>query len=295
MLSSRLVWWTIAGGVAAIGLFCAAGAGAAPLRDDSAALAEVMLTRLNEVRHDAGLPPLRTNPILTQIAFTHAQEIAAHHHYAHTGLDGRGPKQRALDAGYGAGRQNVKVTENFVGRPELNPAFEWLMGDPPHRANMLSADYREVGVGAARMSYGYVWVIDFGTYAGIDAVLNAPPTPVPTPTPVPPTDTPTPIPIPTDTPTATPPPTDTPTATAGATNPPAPATGAAGPGTASAPAASPGDGSATARAPADSTPGVDTPSVLAPLAGRAGWFWLVLLLVGVGAGLWWYRQRAGRR
>lgn len=147
--------------------------------DDSVALAEVMLTRLNEVRRDNGLAPYRVNPILTRIAFEHARDIAAHTMYSHTGSDGRKAKQRAIDAGYGAGRAGLRIGENFVARQHLDDGFQWLMDDPPHRANMLDPKFREVGVGAARMSYGYVWVMDLGWYEGIDDVLAAPPTAVP--------------------------------------------------------------------------------------------------------------------
>lgn len=194
--------------------------------DDSVALAEVMLTRLNEARRDSGLQPYRVNPLLTQIAFEHAREIAAHAHYSHTGRDGRRAKDRARDAGYGAGRQNVRIGENFVGRQHLDDGFQWLMDDPPHRANMLDPNYREAGVGAARISYGYIWVLDFGSYDGIDAALAQPPSATPAPTELPSaTPSPAPTETPTEIPSATPSPTDLPSPSPSPTE--AAATGAA--------------------------------------------------------------------
>ena len=142
--------------------------------DASLALAEAMLTLINETRLEAGLAPYRNNPILTGTALGHAREIAAHNHFSHTGLDGRRVKDRALDAGYGAGRTGIRIGENYVNRKNVGDAFRWLMDDPPHRANMMHAQYRDAGVGVARTAYGYVWVIDFGMYAGIAAETAIP-------------------------------------------------------------------------------------------------------------------------
>lgn len=278
--------------------------------DDSAALAEVMLTRLNEVRRDNGLAPYRTNPILTRIAFDHARDIAAHTMYSHTGSDGRKPKQRAIDAGYGAGRAGLRIGENFVARQHLDDGFQWLMDDPPHRANMLDPKYREVGVGAARMSYGYVWVMDLGWYEGVDEAPAAAPTALP------PTETPTEVPTATPLPTATEttvPPTETPSPTVAPMTPtPAEGAGAAGGAT-----AGPGGvvttgpgGAATAAGPSSETaPGAGTAP---PGAGGTGgdgggapgdagdgsggggvppWLWMaVVIAMGLGVAVWLMRR-----
>lgn len=99
--------------------------------DDSVALAEVMLTRLNEVRRDNGLAPYRVNPILTRIAFEHARDIAAHTMYSHTGSDGRKAKQRAIDAGYGAGRAGLRIARGAQRGPRRPTTPLRGMGLPP--------------------------------------------------------------------------------------------------------------------------------------------------------------------
>lgn len=279
--------------------------------DDSVALAEVMLTRLNEARRDSGLAPYRVNPILTQIAFEHAREIATHAHYSHTGRDGRRAKDRAQDAGYGAGRQNLRIGENFVGRQHLDDGFQWLMDDPPHRANMLDPNYREVGVGAARISYGYIWVLDFGSYDGIDAALAQPPSATPAPTEVPSaTPSPAPTEMPTEVPSATPSPTDRPSpspsevsaigtaagASAGSSTAEAGATGsssdasartAAAPGTGEDPESGSGDG-----ADAGGSTGEGDPSAASASAARRWGPWLLLLVLGLAGLVAWRGRRA---
>jgi len=56
------------------------------------------------------------------------------------------------------------VGENFwtgFGSPE--EVLEWFLSDPPHRANILSERYREIGIGFARDSEGRIYyVLDFG-------------------------------------------------------------------------------------------------------------------------------------
>ncbi|MBK6769281.1 MAG: CAP domain-containing protein [Ardenticatenales bacterium] len=141
----------------------------------TAAAAEGMLTRLNAARTANGLRPYRSSPLLADVAAGHAREVAEHNHYSHTGLDGRSAKQRMADAGYGAGHGGVRTSENFVARATVDEGFQWLMDDPGHRPNMLDATFREVGVGAAPTRFGFVWVLDFGTYDGVDDVPAAVP------------------------------------------------------------------------------------------------------------------------
>lgn len=143
-----------------------------PAADEAAdaAAAEGMFTRLNDARVAAGLRPYRHSPLLAEVAAAHAREVAEHNHFSHTGRDGRSAKQRMADAGYGAGRTGVRTSENFVARATVDEGFAWLMSDADHRPNMMDARFREVGVGVAPTRYGYVWVLDFGMYDGVDDV-----------------------------------------------------------------------------------------------------------------------------
>lgn len=152
----------------------------------TAAAAEDMLGRLNAARTANGLRPYRSSPLLAAVAAAHAREVAENNHYSHTGLDGRSARQRMADAGYGAGHSGVRTSENFVARSTVEEGFQWLMDDPGHRPNMLDAQFREVGVGAAPTRFGFVWVLDFGMYDGVDD-LAAPTVPATVPPTLPPT------------------------------------------------------------------------------------------------------------
>ncbi len=241
----------------------------APDCDTAAASAATMLARTNEARATLGLPAYRANDTLTRIAFEHARDMAANAYFSHTGRDGRNEDARARDAGYGAGRQKLKVDEVFVARKDLDEAFQWLMSDPDHQPLLVHRGFVEVGSGAACTSYGHVWVIDFGTYEGVND-----PTPVPpTTTPAAPTATPEP---PTATTTASPSETVVTVATAAATTGATPdAGGSSGAGPVAAPTTAPSAGGAAG-----------------PQRRWTGLIALVLLAVVLGIAL---LQRAGRR
>ncbi len=161
---------TVALAAAAVGAPAAAAPAARPAADEAAnaAAALAMFSRLNDARVAAGLEPYRHSPLLAAVAAGHAREIAEHNHFSHTGRDGRSAKQRMADAGYGAGRTGVRTSENFVARATVAEGFDWLMSDADHRPNMMDPRFREVGVGVAPTRYGFVWVLDFGTYDGVD-------------------------------------------------------------------------------------------------------------------------------
>lgn len=119
---------------------------------------------VNKARLDNGLAPYGWSSLLAAAAQRHADDLAAHGLASHTGSDGSTPSQRILQAGYIAWGNGKVVGENFwtgFGSPE--DALKWFLGDPPHRANLLSERYREIGIGFARDGNGRAYyVLDFG-------------------------------------------------------------------------------------------------------------------------------------
>lgn len=119
---------------------------------------------VTKARLDNGLAPYGWSSLLAAAAQRHADDLAAHGLASHTGSDGSTPAQRILQAGYVAWGNGTVVGENFwtgFGSPE--DALNWFLNDPPHRANILSERYREIGIGVARDSEGRVYyVLDFG-------------------------------------------------------------------------------------------------------------------------------------
>lgn len=120
--------------------------------------------RVNQARLDNGLPPYGWSDLLAAAAQRHANDLAAHRLASHTGSDGSTPRQRIAEAGYAAWGNGAVVGENFwTGYGSVQDALDWFLGDPPHRENILSTRYREIGIGVATDSEGQVYyVLDFG-------------------------------------------------------------------------------------------------------------------------------------
>lgn len=125
------------------------------------------LTQINRLRAQAGAAALTLNPKLTQAAQRHAADMAANDYLSHTSRDGRSFVRRIEDSGY---TNYTALGENIAaGQRSWYEAFVAWRGSPGHRANMLSRDFKEVGLGAK----GGYWVQDFGAARGSKAASPA--------------------------------------------------------------------------------------------------------------------------
>ena len=122
---------------------------------------------VNQARLDAGLPPYGFSNLLAAAAQRHADDLAVHQIWSHTGSDGSEPRQRIAEAGYAAWTWNsgeLIAGENFwTGYGTIQDAMAFFVEDEPHRKNILSTTYREIGVGVATDAAGRnYYVLDFG-------------------------------------------------------------------------------------------------------------------------------------
>ena len=114
----------------------------------------------NAERKKAGLAPLKANPLLMAAARAHAQNMAKQNKLEHE-LDGKTPADRVKAAGYFGRRSG----ENIAWNPKSPAAaVEGWMNSPPHKENILTKEYAEIGVGVATNAKGEpYWVQVFGT------------------------------------------------------------------------------------------------------------------------------------
>jgi hypothetical protein len=125
--------------------------------------------QVSQARLDAGLPPYGRSDLLAAAAQRHADDLAAHDLSSHTGSDGSSPARRIDEAGYAAWAGGEVTGENFwTGFGTVQEAFDWFMDDTPHRENILSTRYREMGVAIAAGADGKsYYVLDFGARANV--------------------------------------------------------------------------------------------------------------------------------
>jgi uncharacterized protein YkwD len=110
-----------------------------------------LLVQLNAIRSAHGLVPLKPNAVLARAAEAHSAEMIARGYFAHTSFDGS-PFWKRLNAYVGdAPNRTWSVGENLLwSSPDVDPtqAVQLWMASPEHRQNILTARWREIGVGA---------------------------------------------------------------------------------------------------------------------------------------------------
>ena len=114
----------------------------------------------NKERAKEGLPPLKSDPKLTQAALVHARDMAEHGKMAHEGSDGSTPAQRAERLGY----RYVKTGENVAyGQETVDSVMRSWMNSPHHKENILG-EYSEIGAARVLDEKGRpYWSVSFGT------------------------------------------------------------------------------------------------------------------------------------
>ncbi|MDQ1348624.1 MAG: hypothetical protein QG573_1999 [Acidobacteriota bacterium] len=119
----------------------------------AASFQEEIAERVNAERaacRSAGCPlaPLKLLPQLSAVADAHSRAMAYDDFFSHCNIaTGRGTWERLRHAGYGYSSAGENLASG--GSTPAAAMAQW-MRSPEHRANILSADYRELGVGYYR-------------------------------------------------------------------------------------------------------------------------------------------------
>ena len=126
-----------------------------------------LLARVNQIRLDEGLAPYAKFRLLNDAAQQHAQDLAANGLSSTTGSNGSTPGHRIAAAGYTAWRSGdgaPVVGENvWVGVGSIDDAMAYFLGESANQANLVSAEFREIGIGVAAGADGRdYYVLDFG-------------------------------------------------------------------------------------------------------------------------------------
>lgn len=124
---------------------------------DEAAEAE-MFADVNAERTKRGLSPLKADPQLLILARAYAATMFRQGYFSHFTPDGKSPFDRMND-------NEIVYThagENLALAPSTPLAHQGLMNSPGHRANILSPNYKKVGIGVMDGGvYGKMFVQEF--------------------------------------------------------------------------------------------------------------------------------------
>jgi uncharacterized protein YkwD len=108
------------------------------------ALAQAVLSAVNQFRREHHLPPVRLDPRLNRAAQAHADYMAAHRTLTHTGANGLDPSRRVTEAGY---RWRCIAENVATGQITAEEVVRDWMDSPRHRANLLQTAVTDIGVG----------------------------------------------------------------------------------------------------------------------------------------------------
>jgi uncharacterized protein YkwD len=137
----------------ALGAQACESANATPAKAAARKMVRATLCTLNAQRERHGLRPLTLNKRLSRAARLHAQDMVRRDYFSHDSLGGGSFVDRIRRTGYLRGAGSWTVGENLAwgtgGSSAPRAITEMWMNSPGHRANILSASFREVGIGLA--------------------------------------------------------------------------------------------------------------------------------------------------
>jgi uncharacterized protein YkwD len=132
-------------------------------------LVRATLCVLNAQRARRHLPSLSLNSKLSTAARVHSVAMVRGKFFSHDSADGSSFVDRIRSTGYLSGASSWSVGENIAygsgDRSSPRSIGRAWMNSPPHRANILSRSFREIGIGVAYgtpVGGGATYTTDFG-------------------------------------------------------------------------------------------------------------------------------------
>ncbi|HEX5497142.1 MAG TPA: CAP domain-containing protein [Mycobacteriales bacterium] len=133
--------------------------GSSPASSPNASYQQQVLDLTNRQRATVNCPPLRMDFRLQAAAQGHSQDMADKDYFAHNDPDGTTPWDRAKAAGY----PDPSAENIALGYPTPAEVMDAWMNSPGHRANILSCDSHDLGVGyVVDPNRGAIWTQLFG-------------------------------------------------------------------------------------------------------------------------------------
>jgi uncharacterized protein YkwD len=123
-----------------------------PTADNLQRVERALLCEINQNRASSGLESLTRSAKLDRSALFHSDEMVRYHFLGHEAAGRPSLLARIRGYGYFAGASDGLYSENVGAGPGSNGTARSLMdawmASPGHRANLLSAQFRDVGIAA---------------------------------------------------------------------------------------------------------------------------------------------------
>ena len=118
--------------------------------------ARSLLTLVNAVRAQHGLPALVADPALDRFAADKAEHMATRHYFGHTDPNGVTFESRLKDSGlkFRYAAENIAFDQD---ERHANAAF---VGSPGHFANMVDPNHRKIGIAVVEAGAGESFFVE---------------------------------------------------------------------------------------------------------------------------------------
>jgi uncharacterized protein YkwD len=124
---------------------------------------EKLLDLINGFRAQNGQPALTRNGKLDTAALNHSRDMANRGFFSHNTPEGGTPDQRLTAAGYSFSWWGENIYKSAPGDASAQSAFTSWVNSSGHRANMLSSNFTQIGIGRATAADGRTyWTNTFG-------------------------------------------------------------------------------------------------------------------------------------
>jgi len=120
-----------------------------------------LLQWINQARAANGAAPFTLQSQLTAAALLHSADMACNSYLDHSGSDKSTYSSRIRAQGYLAKSDR----ENIFGGGDAKTAFDWWMGSPIHRQNILDKSMTQIGIASVNYSkstFGIYYTLTFG-------------------------------------------------------------------------------------------------------------------------------------
>jgi len=157
------LWLVLTAMLALVAVGLSGGTASAAVVDREVVDQQRVIELINAERAAYGLRPVVLNETLGGAAQGYAADMAKANFFAHKGPDGSTLVSRAEAAGYTTW---TFLAENLAaGQPTPERVVAAWMNSPTHRANVLSPDVVEAGIGKAynpNSKYRVYWALEMG-------------------------------------------------------------------------------------------------------------------------------------
>ena len=136
----------------------------------------VLTSITNEERVENNVGPLTENDLLSRAAQLKAEDMATKGYFAHTSPEGRTPWYWLDQVGYKYVYAGENLAVNFFESEDVSRAW---MNSPTHRANIVKANYKEIGIGVANGTFEGRNTVFVAQFFGTPRAIAAPTLPMP--------------------------------------------------------------------------------------------------------------------